>query len=217
MAVAGYKAVIQVGNATTVSVTNEACTSLSASVYRVTSSSRRVLDPGQSVVVKDATVTVSSSLYSVEYLTGKITFSGYSPGGAITVDAYYVPMVTVAECQSYEVSVESGLAEKTPYNTDGVKTYMATLMSASVAMSGTLSPWTDYTGEGVAGITAYMTSSTPRVWRLQFYDGVNYLVANIWGFHEGYKQSAPVDGITKFDTTIQATSRSGKSFGLDTW
>lgn len=217
MTVAGYKTVISVGSSVPVSVTAEACTSLSASVYRVTTSARRVLDPGNSVTVKDGGVTVSSSLYSIEYLTGKITFSGYSPGGAITVDAYYIPMVALTQCDSAEFSVSNDLLNVTPYATAGVKVYQQGLQEAAMTFGGFTNPASDLAGDGVAGITAYMAETTPRVWRLSFAYSSSTAVFQVWGKFQDNKQAAPHDGITKLTCTIVGTARSGKACSVDTW
>lgn len=218
-AVAGYKIVAQAGSATSVSVSAEACTSLSATIYRVTNSLRRVLDPAHTPVVKDGGVTVSAALYSVNYLTGTVTFSGYTVLGSITIDAYYVPMATIAEVQSIDFGVVQQLNEITPFDATGAgaRTFKAGLVGATLNIGGTLMPWVDLGGDVVGGVTTYFTESTPRAWRMYFYDGSNYFVAVMWGTVKEHKESSAVDGVIKMALTLEANARSGKSVAFDSW
>lgn len=216
-AVAGYKQVFSVGATATVSMTAQPMSLVSTGIYRITLSTRRVLDPTVTPVVKDGGVTVSAALWSVDYLTSLVTFSGYTVLGAITMDASYVAMSDISEGQSLEVSLTNQLLDITPYNSTGVKTCLQGLRDASFVFSGTLLPWTDLASETVAGITAYATESTPRAWRCQIYDGTNYFVAVIWGKVKDYKQSTAVDGVTTLNVTVEAAARTGKSIAFDVW
>lgn len=218
MSVAGYKTLISAGSLTSVSVTAEACTSLSATVYRVTSTARRFLDPAQAVVVKDGGVTVSAALWSIDYLTSRITFSGYVVLGSITVDAYYIPLTTVAEVQSAEVVATQALQDITPFDySNGAKSYKATLLDGSMVLGGTLMPWTDLASDVVGGVSTYFSEGTQRGWRLQFYDGSNYFVASIWGTVKDFKVNTAVDAISKMSLSLEANARSGKAIAFDVW
>ena len=218
MSVAGYKTLISAGSLTSVSVTAEACTLVSTGIYRVTSTARRFLDPTHTPVVKDGGVTVSAALWTVDYLTSLVTFAGYSPSGAITVDAYYIPLTTVAEVQSAEVVATQTLQDITPFDyANSAKSYKATLLDGSMTLSGTLMPWTDLASDVVGGVSTYFTEGTQRGWRLQFYDGSNYFVASIWGTVKDFKVSTSVDAVSKMSLSLEANARSGKAIAFDVW
>lgn len=218
MSVAGYKTLISAGSLTSVAVTAEACTSLSATVYRVTSTARRFWDPLVAPVVKDGGVAVNASFYTFDNLTGKVTFVGYTVLGAITVDVNYIPLTTVAEVQSAEVMAAQALADITPFDyASGVRTYKATLLDGSMTLGGTLMPWTDLASDVVGGVSTYFSEGTQRGWRLQFYDGSNYFVASIWGTVKDFKVSTAVDAISKMSLSLEANARSGRAIAFDVW
>ena len=77
-------------------LTNEATTELvSDQVYQISSATKRVIDWATAVTVKDDGSTTTDA-YTINYLSGTITFDNNDAKGTITVTGKYLPMSTVA-------------------------------------------------------------------------------------------------------------------------
>lgn len=119
MPVAGYSCKISAGvNASP--VTNEPAALLSGSgttkLYQVTLSTRQIWDPNTVVTVKSNAVTVSSTLYTFNYLTGKIQFAGFDPSGdPVTVDGTPMTAMEITTAFEFELTMKRILKEDTPF------------------------------------------------------------------------------------------------------
>lgn len=118
-AVAGYPSTISVGGTST-AMTGEATSLFSGSgantVRQITNSAKRCLDPAVAVVVKDGAGTVASTSYRLDYLYGKIRFLSYTPSGAITVDANYIPLLPVLGCRAMNINAGRQLLDATVFS-----------------------------------------------------------------------------------------------------
>lgn len=104
-AIAAYNTLVKLSGTPT-SVTGEACSG-SGTTWQITSASKRVLDPSVTPDWYDNGVAiVTGDIVSVNYLTGTVVFTG-SKTGPITVDATYLPMLTIAQARSVDVTVTS--------------------------------------------------------------------------------------------------------------
>lgn len=119
MPIAAHSTTVKVSGVA-VAVTGEACTDLGSNVFQITTSARRIMDPSVTPVVKDGGVAVSSALYSVNYLFGKVTFTA-PPGGAVTIDYSYLPVAAIAAVKGFSVSVDNGLNEATTFDSSGAR------------------------------------------------------------------------------------------------
>lgn len=99
--------------ATSASMTDEACSAVSTLVYQITSSTKRSIDPSESVSVEvDGSVTAID--YTVDYLWGKIIFaSDPSPSAGVTVTANYMVQKTLGTCSKYEIDLSNQLLDST--------------------------------------------------------------------------------------------------------
>lgn len=101
---AAYKAALYLSGTST-SATDEATTSISATVYQVTSAARRVMDPAHTVKVYDNGVEVPAGDYSINYLFGKITFDS-APTGPVTVDYFWQALSESCSVRGVTLTVE---------------------------------------------------------------------------------------------------------------
>lgn len=214
MALAGHATRLKVSGAA-VPVTGEACTSLGGGVYQVTNTARRIIDRSAAVVVKDTGTPVSATLWSFDYLFGKVTFSGYSPTGAVTVDASYLPVATIAEVKSFSLQAGGDLADRTTFDSAGVKQRQATLRDASgsfVMLSSPLDDIDPVTG-GTQSLHAVLTGGTPKLLETLF--GTQYL--RQWVLLEGIEIGASVDGLVESSVSYQtAPAGSGAALAFGT-
>lgn len=105
---AGYLVQLKVGGTST-AMTGEACSEVDAgppAIYRVTDAVKRVLDPDVAVTLYDNGVEVNAQDYAVDYLFGTFTI-GVAVTGPVTVDANYIPLLTVAEARSITINMSA--------------------------------------------------------------------------------------------------------------
>lgn len=106
---AGYNAAFYL-TGTSTAMTDEACTEVSATVFQITATARRILDHDVAVVVKVATV-VQTTGYTVDRLFGIVTFDASKTGSAVTVTANYLPRHLIAKVRTGSVNLSWDMAE----------------------------------------------------------------------------------------------------------
>lgn len=90
-------------------MTDEPCTKVTANtVYQVTDSTKRVLDPATAVVVEtDAAgpfVAATSTDYTIDYTTGTVTFLvGLGAAVLVQITGRFIPTAAVVECRALEM------------------------------------------------------------------------------------------------------------------
>ena len=115
--VAGYSASVSV-TGTTTAITGEATTDVAGghTIFQITDTTRRVLDPNVTVIVKKDGAAQSAALFTVNYLFGKITFlSAIGAGHTVTVDCNYLPLLTVATAKAVQVSTKRASLDATRF------------------------------------------------------------------------------------------------------
>lgn len=165
MPIASYNAALRVNGAAN-AVTNEA-TTLGGGVYQVTNTARRVWDPSVAVTVKDGGVTVSALLYTFDYLRGIVTFVGYSPTGAITVDGSWASMVSVAEGRAFSFAAMQDLADSSVFGT-AFKLKTPTLRDVQATMEILSSPLVDLDGVtgGTQSLVSFLENATVKIFEV---------------------------------------------------
>src|SRR4051812_9843924 len=98
---AAYATTVEI-TGTSTAIVAEACALVTGTTYQITNTARRVLDPAVAVTVKDGGVAIPAANVDIDYLFGKFTLTA-PPGGAVTVDASYLPALPLAECESYDL------------------------------------------------------------------------------------------------------------------
>lgn len=214
MATAAWAAQVKMSGTST-AMTGEATTSLGGSQYQITSASKRIIDPTAAVVVKDGGTPVSSSLYSVDRLFGIVTFSGYSPSGAITVDASYLPTAAVGECTGVTVTVTADLSDVSVLESQAKKK-QSTLTDWSGSLERLALPLDDLdsgTG-GTQSLDGWMKAGTPRLLDVLFTTGARF---RGWFLVESYEvQSSVADVVTVSVKLVGAAQGAGAAFSWGT-
>ena len=101
---------------TPTAMTAEPCTSLTSTTYRVTSATKRHLDPSAAMIVYDGGVAIAFASVAVNCATGIITLSA-PPAGAVTIDANYLPMLSMADVRGFEINIGGDLLDSTVMDT----------------------------------------------------------------------------------------------------
>lgn len=135
----GKKAQVKVSGAAT-AFTDEATTEVTAdTVFQITDTAKRVWDRTATITVKVDTVTQASSLYTLNRLTGTVTFlSAIGAAAVVTVSGSYLPLSTAAEAKSYRYSVNGVVASKAAFGAS-----WDTNLAGIKNVAGSLSEWHD--------------------------------------------------------------------------
>lgn len=200
---------------TAVPVTNEACTSLGGGVYQVTSTTRRIWDTSAAITIKDGASTVASTLWSFDYLFGRVTFSGYTPTGAVTVSGSYLPVAAVAEAKSVSLTFGPELLERTSFDSAGVKTKLGGLVDGSGSFEF-LSLLTDDLDPVTVGAQSLHTRWTAgEVMVLEVKLGAYFFRA--WIILESLEEGSEVAGLVEGSANFQlAPQRAGAVLAFGT-
>jgi len=194
-------------------ITAEACTSLGGGVYRVTNAARRTLDPAASFVVKDNGVTVGAGFYTLDLLDGRITFSGYTPTGAITLDGSYLPVAAVAEVRKWSISGKRDLVDVTVLESGQARVKLPTLLDCSGSFESLALPTADLDAVtvGTQSLDSRRVAGTAMLLEINF--GASYFRA--WVLLESSESQADTAGVVTFTHTWQASPpRAGATFGF---
>lgn len=139
---AGYKAVIKKTSGSATAMTNEACTLVSGKIYRITSSTKRLMDPATAVVVKDnSVVVVAADIVRIDYLDGTVEFtSGHTVAGAITITAAYLTATQICSMNQFTLTQTADAVDKTNMcnvqSNGGFREYEVGLKTVSLSLSG---------------------------------------------------------------------------------
>lgn len=135
MAQAAFTATLKVSGSS-VAMTGEACSLVSGTTYQVTDSTKRCFDTSSPITVYDGGVPIAAGNVTVDFLFGKVTLSA-PPGGAVTVDAAYVPLFSMAEVRSFEINLSTAMLDDTVCtSTTAVRSRTAGLSDASGTVTG---------------------------------------------------------------------------------
>lgn len=104
---------------TPVGFTGETATLTTGTTYQISAEVKRVLDPTAAVTVYDGATPVTPT--AIDYLFGLVTLPS-APAGAVTVDASYIPLVSVAEVREFTIKVATDLVRYDWHDTiDGAR------------------------------------------------------------------------------------------------
>lgn len=219
----GYNCELAVGG-TPAALTNEACTEVSSGAYtdyQVTDSTKRLLDPDTAIVVEEDTgggyATVASTLYTIDYYTGTITFTP-ALGASSTVriaSGNYIPPFEITQGRASNLTVNTELLDTTTYAdaqaNSGHRVFIAGLQDAAGDLEVVDDGLADYdTGGGserkllvdaVAGTKVLLTIQP---------DGSNN-VFRTWAILTATSVSDPVDGLVTTNFSWVAAGRGAEN------
>lgn len=201
MALAGKGSALKKSGASS-AMANEPMTSLGGGAYQITSTARRVVDPAVAVVVEDAAVPVASNLWRFDYLFGIVTFSGYSPGGAITVDANYLATADAAEVRSVALSMARDQGDDTVMG-DAARSKLPLLKDLTGSASVLAHPSVDW--------LALMNAGTPVL--LEFRPASTGEFFRAWVLVSGFDEGATFDGLVETTVNFEGASRAAATDG----
>lgn len=139
---AGYVATIK-KSGTSTSFTTEACSLVSGYTYQIDDTTKRCWDWTKTFTVYNDAVEVSSSLYTIDFMHGKITFSGAgipASADAITVSGYYLPLTTFSSANDISMGMTANTTDQTSFASaqanGGYMSYGYGLKTVNLSLSG---------------------------------------------------------------------------------
>jgi len=212
--IASYNAALRVNGAAN-AVTAEACALVVTGVYQVTNTARRVWDPAVAIIVKDGGVTVSALLYTFDYLRGIVTFVGYSPSGAITVDGSWASMVSVAEGRAFSFAAAQDLADSSVFGT-AFKLKTPTLRDVQATMEILSSPLVDLDGVtgGTQSLISFLENATVKIFEVSLPSSFNLRAFVVV---DNLEIAAAVEDLVGVTVSMQGSSqRAARSWSVGT-
>ncbi len=204
--VAAHACGLQIGGTST-AVTGEAASGSGAGPWQITDATRRALDPAVVPVWYDNGVAISSGdIASVDYLFGKVTFTG-SKTGPITADLSYIPLLTVARGKGFEINFETDMLDTTCFEDGADRTFTPGLKQLSVSID-TFDPLnTDMDPGGDTTSWASLFSGQTRCF-LEVNPGAATQKLRAWGYVQSLGTSGEVDGLIEGAVQFSSTSLS---------
>lgn len=197
-----------------VSFTAEATTSLGSSRWQITNTAKRIVDPSVAVTVKDTGVAVAANLWTFDYLFGIVTFVGYTPTGAVTVDGSYLPnTATPTECKAVEINAKADLTDVSVFEA-GYHQKLITLLDLDGSLDRLVLPLDDLDGvtAGTQSIKSWQDAGTPKVLDVLFAPGQRF---RAWVRFGAHKVMAKVDGVV--ETNISFTGSPQAAGAVFSW
>lgn len=204
-ALPGYSTTLRIPGTST-AITDEACTAVSSTVFQITDTAKRVLNPAVALTVKANTVTQAVGLYTVDPLFGKVTFA-VAPTAPVTITGEYFPMLTVAEVFDASLSQSYTVLDSTVFGSDGVKTKTLGLGDFSGSFSTLkLLSYDNDTGGGTQVLGTIFSGRTQTL--IEYRPGGSGDYFRGWVLLSTTDEAAPVDGRLEAAVNFTGVSRS---------
>jgi hypothetical protein len=202
---AGRRALVKVtGNP--VAFADEATTKLVANtVYQITNAVKRIWDPTVAIVVKKDAVIQSATLYTLNRLTGKITFLA-DIGGApvVTVSGSYLPVAVAAGARAYSYEILASVVDDTDFDSANTNSGFPTKLQSILDFHGTIGQKWRTEGQYFRDALLLITPNNPVVIQL-FADRNQPAELQAWGLLDKVGVQAVVTGGVDVDVDFQGT------------
>lgn len=210
-----YKSKLSIGGTST-AMTAQACAQVgSTKTWQISNASKRVVDPSVARTWKDGGVAISASnIESENLLFGTVTFiSSFTPGGAVTVDANYIPTAALAQVKSMTLEESADLADTTTINSAGYHMRTPTLLDAKgeLQLFSDLQDDVDPSGTTTT-LYSLMTTRTPVLLELDE-KGTGVEVFRAWVLIGDEKVGFDPKDVTQGSLSWQATDRGSPTIG----
>lgn len=193
---------------TAVSMTTEACTTLTTTTAQITDTAKRVIDPDNAITVYDDGSPLADTDVTIDYLRGIVTYTGGTWAGAVTITAYYLPRFSVAEAKSFEINGSFNLLDSTQM---AAATAYHSLTKGLGEVSGTIGQLDnlrtdlDSGGETIVPFTDF-TAGTRRVLSITFPSGAYF---RAFVKFSDLKEGAGVDDLLNSTLSWKTTGTTG--------
>jgi len=210
----GYNSTLK-SSGTPTAMVNEATSELTAdTIFQITNSARRIIDPDAAVVVRVNGVIVTTG-FTLDYLLGKATFSPpLNPADVVTISGNYLPMFDLLEGKEFNIDLSRDLNDSTVFKATPNRTRQPCLKDASGSIS-VLSNLLDASG-GIPVLFDLLSNGTRFV--LEITPGGTTKVFRAWVRFESQQVAAAVADLVNATLNWQlvTSENSLASFVFDT-
>ena len=138
--VVGYTAVIK-KTGSPIAFTGEAMSNTSGQTYRIDNTAKNIWDITTPVVVYDNGIDATTSVSSINFLFGEVTFdSAYTVTGPVTVDGASLPNSQICSITDFSLTQQAATNDTTDFcvsqSNNGHKTYEYGLKTVSISANG---------------------------------------------------------------------------------
>lgn len=221
MANAAYSTTIKAVGASTAFTAEPTTTVTANTVYQITNTARRILDPDVAITVEvdadgagaGAYATAAASSYTVDYLFGTITFTADQGASALVrVSGAYLTLTDVAEATEFSLNLSRTVQDASYFHADGYKRKIATLRdcTGSISQLSLLNA-----AHGATSFTALYAAGTPFL--LEVHPGATGDYFRAWVLLESTTEQSTPEGLytASFNFTAAAQG-TGAAFGFGT-
>lgn len=213
MAVAGYKAQVNVSGSS-VSFTDEPTTAnADLTAYQINDSTKRIWDRQADITVENSTDSGSTwnaadpASYTLNRLTGTVLFdTALASGDQVRVSGNYLPMSKAAEAYGYKYKIEADNQDQHEFGQIYTKK-----VQGLKDVSGSITRWYQ------TNSFFYDALSNEKVVVLEFYSDSSASTPDLttWALLSGDKPSVKVDGLVEEEVDFEGTQdRDGRVIAL---
>lgn len=211
MAVAACTCRLYSTGASTV-MTTEACGG-SGSVYQITNTAKRVIDPEAAVSVYANGVLQAATTYTLDHLYGIITFTG-TPTAPITVTAAYLPLLELDATVKASLALDRDEIDTTVFKAGEYRTRILGIKSAELSLTVLAAPNNDY-DPGAGTLKLETAFSTPQLKLFELTWPSTSITFRMFGYTNNNDNPNDVEGRREGNFTVlstQSTSNTTKAF-----
>ena len=204
-AVAAYKTTLYVGGTST-AFTTEAMSGSGAGPYQITDTAKRAWDPTVTPSFFDNGVPIiSADISSIDYLFGKVTFTG-SKTGPITVTGNYIPLLAVAQGKGFSVARDTDMMDATVFSTSPDRIFLPGLKQLTATISTLDTLLTDLDSGAPSWTWAAKFDGTANLFFEVDPGGVGTAKIRFWGLLPGLGSEGEVDSLIQGNIDVQSTA-----------
>lgn len=209
--IASYNTILK-KSGTATAFTGEAMTGTGAGPYQMNTAAKRVLDRTTvPTFYDDGTPIVAGDIASIDYMFGKVTFTG-AKTGPITVDGKYMPMTAIAQARGYSLSRARELLDDSAFESDGYRTHTVGLKDISITIAR--NALADDVGNTWQEFMTLMAAGTPIVIEIQ--PGGTGSLHRGWFRVESTNQGGDVAALETEDLSFKLDGEADASFSTGT-
>ena len=210
MGQAGYNTQVSIGS-TPVRIDDEPMSRVSGQIFQITDGAKRVISRSHQVAIYIGSALIPVANRTFDYAVGKVTFaSSVTVNDTVTIDAHFIPILTVATAKSYSITFGTELLESTSFSSaqlnNGYRSREYGLLDASVTISKFLER-TDLFLNALQSRTPMLIEIKPN--RAEKIIG--------WFVVEATNRSGGLSDLEMEEVTLQLDSASNGTAGALTW
>jgi hypothetical protein len=122
-------------------MTDESCALVSGKTYRISDTTKRLINPNVTNIVKVATVDQTANVLNIDYLFGTVTFlPAFTPSGAVTITGAFFPSAQICAMNKYSLTMQADAVDNTDLcvaqSNQGFRQYQNGIKTVGLELTG---------------------------------------------------------------------------------